>query len=122
MPHGRSTTQRKPIVLQRSNPGQVIRNLVAKSTGRSPPSTYQPDPWAAKYGPPRMMQYPDEISGVSGKPNHAHPASPGRKAEGLVVGRHYQISLIHFAPEQSRGEMYGVEGAKLGRLRLGSTR
>jgi hypothetical protein len=56
LPPSKSAAQRKPIVLQRSRPGQVIRNLVAKFAGRGPPSMYQPDPFAANQAPPRMMQ------------------------------------------------------------------
>ena len=39
--YARSTTQRKPMVAQRSVPGQVSRNFAAKLAGCGPPSAYQ---------------------------------------------------------------------------------
>lgn len=45
--HGsKSTTQRKPMVAQRSRPGHIIRNFSEKLAGRGPPSMYQPEPFA----------------------------------------------------------------------------
>lgn len=38
------------MVAQRSRPGQILRNLAAKSAGRGPPSAYQFEPLAEKPG------------------------------------------------------------------------
>lgn len=42
----KSTTQRKPMVEQRSRPGHIKRNLAAKRQGFGPPSAYQIEPRA----------------------------------------------------------------------------
>ena len=52
-----STTQRNPIVEERSKPGQTNSIFVARFEGCGPPFTYQPEPSAPKYEPPRIREY-----------------------------------------------------------------
>ena len=51
-----STTQRNPIVEQRSRPGHISSIFTARLQRIGPPAVYQPEPFARKYEPPRIRQ------------------------------------------------------------------